>query len=215
MSDLDLDLVETTTVYSGYFRIDKHVLRHRRFDGGWTGTMTREVFERGHAAAIILYDPDLDRLVLIEQFRIGTFAAADDPEVGETFSPWLIEVVAGIIEDGETPEAVVRREAEEEAGCTVGALEHACLIFASPGASSETIRIYCGRVDASRAGGCHGLHSENEDIRVLAVDPEDAFRRLDGGEVLNATAVVALHWFRAHRARLQAAWRSSPGSGAS
>jgi ADP-ribose pyrophosphatase len=210
----DVETIEKTTVFEGYFRIDRHVLRHLRFDGGWTEPITREVFERGHAAAALLYDPDLDRLVLIEQFRIGVLAAADAPEVAETFSPWLIEIVAGIIDAGETPEGVVRREAQEEAGCTVDALEPACIMFASPGAASETIRIFCGCVDAAHAGGIHGLAEEHEDIRVLVVSSEEAFRRLDEGEVINATAMVALHWFRVNRARIRALWRSAEPAGA-
>ncbi len=210
----DVETIEKTTVYQGYFRIDRHVLRHRRFDGGWTEPITREVFERGHAAAVLLYDPDLDQLVLIEQFRIGVLAAADAPEVAETFSPWLIEIVAGIIDEGETPEAVVRREAKEEAGCTVGALEPACMMFASPGAASETIRIFCGCVDAAHAGGIHGLAHEHEDIRVFPVAPEEAFRRLDAGEVINATAMVALHWFRVNHARIHAQWRPADSGSA-
>ncbi len=210
----DVETIEKTTVFEGYFRIDRHVLRHLRFDGGWTEPITREVFERGHAAAALLYDPDLDRLVLIEQFRIGVLAAADAPEVAETFSPWLIEIVAGIIDAGETPEGVVRREAQEEAGCTVGALEPACIMFASPGAASETIRIFCGCVDAADAGGIHGLAEEHEDIRVLVVSSEEAFRRLDAGEVINATAMVALHWFRVNRSRIRALWRSAEPAGA-
>jgi ADP-ribose pyrophosphatase len=210
----DVETIEKTTVFEGYFRIDRHVLRHLRFDGGWTEPITREVFERGHAAAALLYDPDLDRLVLIEQFRIGVLAAADAPEVAETFSPWLIEIVAGIIDAGETPEGVVRREAQEEAGCTVDALEPACIMFASPGAASETIRIFCGCVDAAHAGGIHGLAEEHEDIRVLVVSSEEAFRRLDAGEVINATAMVALHWFRVNRARIRALWRSAEPAGA-
>ena len=209
----DVETIEKTTVFKGYFRIDRHVLRHLRFDGGWTEPITREVFERGHAAAALLYDPDRDRLVLIKQFRIGVLAAADAPEVAETFSPWLIEIVAGIIEAGETPEGVVRREAQEEAGCTVGALEPACLMFASPGAASETIRIFCGCVDSAHAGGIHGLAEEHEDIRVLVVSSEEAFQRLDAGEVINATAMVALHWFRVNHARIRALWHSSERAG--
>lgn len=209
MDASDVELVTKDTGYDGYFRIDRYRLRHRTFAGGMTETMMREVFERGHAAAVVLFDPLLDLLVLIEQFRIGIYAAAAAPEVPEPLSPWLLETVAGIIDHGESPEDVVRRESLEEAGCQVQELEEACLLFASPGASTETVRIFCGRVDASQAGGLHGLAHEHEDIRVAVMSPADAFRRLDEGHVLNATAMVALHWFRQNHERIRAAWTTA------
>ncbi|MEQ8695449.1 MAG: NUDIX domain-containing protein, partial [Bauldia litoralis] len=104
----DVDILEKTTPYKGRFQIDRYRLRYHRFDGAWSEPVLREVFERGHAAAVLPYDPVRDEVVLIEQFRPGPLAA------GEA-SPWLIEIVAGIIDPGETPEEVVRREADEEA----------------------------------------------------------------------------------------------------
>ena len=98
----DVEILERSTPFQGYFRIDRYHLRHRTHDGGWTAPMSREIFERGHAVGILLYDPRQDRVGLIEQFRPGALAAG--------WHPWLIEVVAGIIDDGETPEAVAVRD---------------------------------------------------------------------------------------------------------
>ena len=156
--DPRVEIIHRKTAFKGYFQVDHYRLRHRKFDGGWTESMDREVFERGHAAAVVLYDPRLDVVVLIEQFRVGAYAAGVEP--------WLIEVVAGIIDPGETPEAVVRREAQEEAGCAIGDLHPIGSFLATPGGSSETLTLFCGRVDASEAGGIHGLDHEGEDIRV-------------------------------------------------
>src|SRR5262249_48086283 len=111
MTEEDFELIEKTTAYQGYFRVDVYRFRHRLFAGGWSGEMRREVFERGHAVAVLPYDPERDAVVMIEQFRIGA-AAADMPL-------WQLEFVAGIIDEGETPEAVARREAHEEAGCEI------------------------------------------------------------------------------------------------
>jgi ADP-ribose pyrophosphatase len=173
--------------------------------------MHREMLERGHAVGVVLYDPDLDTLVLIEQFRIGALAACRTPWLPEGSSPWLLEIVAGIIDPGETPEAVARREAIEEAGCEIAELEPVCVFLVTPGVSSETIVLYAGRVDASDVGGIHGLDHEHEDIRVVAAPAADVFRWLDEGRFINATALVGLQWFRANHADLRARWRKAPG----
>lgn len=203
----DVEVITHQTAYRGYFRLDRYRLRHRLFAGGWSRPMERELLERGHAVAVLAYDPDLDRLLLIEQFRIGAFAAAGAPSVAADFSPWLLEIVAGIIDEGESLEEVARREMVEESGCAVGELIPVCRFLVTPGASSETVNIYCGRVDASGAGGVHGLPGEHEDIRVLSVPSEEAFRWLDEGRFVNATAVVAIQWFRLNRERVRALWR--------
>jgi ADP-ribose pyrophosphatase len=197
-SERDVEMLERTTPYSGYFRIEAYRLRHRRFGGGWTDVMKRELFERGHAAVVLPYDPARDRVVLIEQFRIGAYAAG--------LGPWLIEAVAGIVEPGETPEAVVRREALEEAGCRITALETIGRVMASPGGSSEVLYLYCGRVDSESVGGVHGLEHEHEDIRAFALPLDEALARLARDEILNANAVMTLQWLALNRARLQQAW---------
>ena len=198
------EIIEKTTPYDGYFRINLYTLRHRKFDGGWTQPLRREIFERGHAAVVLLYDPDRDAVVLIEQFRIGALAADQDP--------WLIEAVAGIIEAGEDSCGVVRREAIEEAGCTITELEEIGTFFPSPGGSSETLALFCGRVDSSSAGGIHGLDHEGEDIRVLVLPTDEALELLEAGRILNLNAVVTLQWLALNRNRLIAAWQSAPSA---
>ena len=203
----DVEVIEKETAFEGYFRIDRYRLKHRQFEGGWGPELSREIFERGHAACCLLYDPDLDRLVLIEQFRPGTYAALASPwfDGDETF-PWLIEIVAGIIEDGEEPEAVVRREALEEAGCAIGHIEPLFHYLVSPGGSSESMFVYLGRVDAANAGGVHGLKHEGEDIRVLVVDVAEAFAMLDAGRIVNGMTLIPLQWFRVHHQELRRRW---------
>jgi len=197
--DPRIEIVEKTTPFKGYFQIDLYRLRHRKFDGGWTDEMTREIFERGHAAAVLLYDPARDTVVLIEQFRPGAYAAG--------MEPWLIEIVAGIIEPGESPEEVVRREAVEEAGCTVGELYPIGRYLATPGGSSETLTVFCGRTDSRKAGGIHGLDHEHEDIRVLPLSRTEALERLARGEITNLTAVAALQWLALNHTELMRIWK--------
>jgi ADP-ribose pyrophosphatase len=205
----DVEVLKQEAAFQGYFRLDRYRLRHRKFDGGWSTPMTREVLERGHAVAIILYDPEKDVLVMIKQFRPGAYAALSGPPPQVTFSPWLIEWVAGIIDPGETAENVARREAMEEAGCEVGAMEFVQLILATPGCSSETIAFYAGQVRAPETGGIHGLDYEHEDIRVILVSPTEAFQWLDEGRIINASTVVGLQWFRVHHQTLRARWIKS------
>ncbi len=194
-----VEIVGKETPFKGYFRIDRYNLRHRKFDGDWTAPLTREVFERGHAAAVLPYDPTRDAVVLIEQFRIGAYAAG--------LEPWLVEIVAGIIGRGETAEQVVRREAVEEAGCRIGELDEIGTYLMTPGGSSETIALYCGRVESAGLGGIHGLEQEGEDIRVLVLPADEALAWLAAGRIVNATTVLALQWLALHRDRLRLAWR--------
>jgi ADP-ribose pyrophosphatase len=197
-SDARVEIIEKQTAFRGYFRIDAYRLRHRTFAGGWTREIGREVFERGHAAAVLLYDPGRDAVVLIEQFRTGAHAAG--------LEPWLIETVAGIIEPGEEAAEVVRREALEEAGCEVGDLEPIGTFILSPGGSSETMELFCGRVDSAGVGGVHGLDHEDEDIRALVLPTDEALDRLRSGQIVNATTALALQWLALNRQRLCAAW---------
>ncbi|MGB0747388.1 MAG: NUDIX domain-containing protein [Magnetospiraceae bacterium] len=200
--DPTVDVVEKTTPFKGYFQVDQYRLRHRTYEGGFTGIMQREVFERGHAAAVVLYDADLDQLVMIEQFRVGAHAAG--------WHPWMWEIVAGIIEDGETAEEVIRREVVEEANCPVQALEPLISFLVTPGGSSESIALFCGQVDSATVGGVHGLAEEHEDIRVTAIGVEDVFTMLDAGEIINATALIGILLFRARHAEFREKWRRQP-----
>lgn len=194
-----VEIVERRTCYQGFFRMEHYRLRHRRYDGGMSPLLSRELFERGHAAAVLPYDPVLDRIVLLEQFRIG---ALESPG-----GPWLLEIVAGIIEPGETAAEVVRREMEEEAGCTLLDLEPICEYLVSPGGTSERISLYCGRVDATGVGGIHGLAEEGEDIRVSSVSVEEALALLATGHINSASPIIALQWLQMNRPRLRRQWQ--------
>ena len=194
----DVQIIARDEAYRGYMGVDAYRLRHRRHAGGWTGEMSRELIERGHAVAVLPYDPARDEVVLIEQFRIGAYAAGRPP--------WQIEIVAGIIEEGEALEDVARRECTQECGCRVGALVHVCDILTSPGVMSETAAIYCGRTDTAGVGGFHGVAEEHEDIRAIALDAEAAFAWLDQGRIINSPAVIALQWLRRTRERLRRDW---------
>ena len=187
----EFEILEQETVYNGFFRLENYRLKHTLFQGGWSPVISRELFRRGSCVAVLLYDPDADKVVLIEQFRIGAIA---DPE-----RAWQVEIVAGAVEEGETPEEVARREAKEEAGCDLLDLKLISRFYTTPGGSSEKISLFYGRVDSSQAGGVHGLEHEDEDILVYAVDFEVAYKMLEDGRIESGIPIIALQWLALHR----------------
>ncbi|MGQ4809973.1 ADP-ribose pyrophosphatase [Candidatus Entotheonellaceae bacterium PAL068K] len=198
MTEADVEILDRRVCYNGFFRIVSYRLCHRLFRGGWSRAFVRELFERGHAAAVLPYDPVLDQVVLIEQFRIGALQARG--------GPWLLEIVAGIIEPQETPEEVVRREAVEESGCRLHEIVPICEYLVSPGGTSERLSLFCGRVDASQAGGIHGLANEHEDIRVVAMLVDQAVAKLHDGTLQSAAPIIALQWLLLNRDSLRRRW---------
>ena len=192
-----VEILEKNTVFQGFFRFDKLRLKTRKFNGGWSEAMSREVFVRGNAVGALLYDPQTDKLLMLEQFRPG---CVYDP----TQSPWQFELVAGMTEAGETNENVVHREAEEEAGCRVKHLEHLYRYWVSPGGMDEQIDLFLGIIDSSEIQeGIYGLEEENEDIRVELVDTDEAFAGLADGRINNAMAIIGLQWLQLNRQRLR------------
>lgn len=187
-----------TPLFKGFFEMVKYRFTHRLFAGQQSGEIEREVFERGHAVAVLLYDPGLAEFVLIEQFRIGAMATSA--------SPWLIEIVAGIVEKGEEPEEVCKREAFEEAGVNITALHKALSYLSSPGGTTERIHVYIGCVDASVAEGIHGLDHEGEDILVHRVKEHRAINWLKQGKIDNAASVIALQWFALNKQSVLDEW---------
>ncbi|MDA1131956.1 MAG: NUDIX domain-containing protein [Proteobacteria bacterium] len=200
----DVDVRTVVRLYEGAFRADRFQLRFRRFDGTWSHEVGREVFDRGHAVAVLPYDPERDEVVIVEQFRAGPFAAGDDP--------WILEIVAGAIETGEAPDEVARRECREETGLAVARLDLIAAYYPSPGSISEHMHLYAARVDTRDAGGTHGLADEGEDIRVHVVASATAFADLDSGRYRSGPIITALNWLRANRERLRREWGGGPVS---
>jgi ADP-ribose pyrophosphatase len=198
--DSRIEIAKRSTPFQGHFRIDRYRLRHRTHDGGWTGFMQREVFERGHAVAVLPYDPRRDTIVLIEQFRLPAYLGGLDP--------WQMEIVAGIIEDGESPEQVAWREVPEETGLQLRRLEPLLRYMPSQGATTENLFLYCGEVDSSGLGGVHGLDHEHEDILPSAHSVDSAFEMLAQGRLQNSPAIIALQWLALNRDQLRNRWLS-------
>ena len=195
----DVEIIAREMLYSGFFSMELYRFRHRLFNGEMSGEIRREIFERGHAAVLLPFDPVRDEVVLVEQIRIAAYDVSE--------SPWLLEMVAGMIEEGETVEDVARREALEEAGLVVGRTKPVLSYLASPGGTSERLSIMVGEVDATTAEGIHGLADENEDIRVHVVSREQAYQWVEEGKIDNAASVIALQWLQLHYQTLRNEWK--------
>lgn len=194
----DVEMIATEPLYRGFFSLTRYRFRHRLFDGSMSGEVQREIFERGHAAILLPYDPQLDNVVLVEQIRIA--ASETSP------TPWLLELVAGMIEPGESVEQVAQREGLEEAGISVKRHKQVMSYLASPGGTSERSSIVVGEVDSSTASGVHGLPEEHEDIRVHVVSREQAYQWVEDGTIDNAASVIALQWLQLHYLSLRNEW---------
>lgn len=190
---MQYELFGIDPLYRGFFALNRYRLRFERYDGTWSGAVDREIFERGHAVAVLPYDPKRDRVVLLEQFRPGALEA--------TGGPWMTEIVAGMIEIDESVEGVAHREMQEEAGLATDRLFPITRYWVSPGGTTESIYLFLGLVDSEEASGFHGLPHENEDIRVLTMSLDEALNRVDQGTICSAAPIIALQWLSRHRAR--------------
>lgn len=200
-SQEDMEIVAEKTLYKGFFTLKQIQFKHKLFAGGESEIVTRELLIKGAASAVIAYDPKADSIVLVEQVRIG---AAYHPEPMR--SPWLLELIAGMVEKDEKPEEVALRESKEEAGITVKNLTHCLSIWDSPGGTVERLHLFVGKVDSTQAKGIHGLADENEDIRVHVVKREQAYQWMCEGKIDNGIAVIGLQWLQLNYAQLQKRW---------
>lgn len=194
----DVRILENEEAFSGYYKVRRLTLQHRRFAGGWSEPIVREVFERGDAVGVLPYDPVNDRLVLIEQFRPGAIRA--------DASPWMLELIAGVVEAGESDEDVAHREALEEADCELAELQPIATVLPSAGACNERVRLFCGRVSRTSLGGVHGLPEEAEDILVHSVSREEALDLLARDLIPNGHTLIALQWLQIHGSALRERW---------
>ncbi len=192
------ELIETDPVYRGFLKVNRYRLQHDLYLGGKSEALVRERLEQLRAVSVLLYDPHLDQVVLVEQFRIGA--------VGKEPVPWVLETVGGFTPQGESDESVARREALEEANCGIGRIEKICEFMVSPGISVDRIALYCGEVDASNAEGVHGLDHEGEDIRVVVMDAEAAIAELYTGRANSTSIIIALQWLALNRSGLRQRW---------
>lgn len=189
----EVEVLERSDRYEGFFHLSTFRLRHTLFAGGWSQEISRELFHRGGCVAVLPYDPIRDEVLLIEQFRIGA--------LGQKEPPWLTEIVAGGIEAGESPEDVAFREAGEEAGLSLKALHRIGSFFTSPGGTGERVTLFIGLVEGPLEAGLHGLADEGEDIRSFTLPLSEAEKAVERGVVDSMIPAYAIMWLAAHRGR--------------
>lgn len=194
----DIDILERETCFRGFYRLERIRLRHRLFAGGMGPQLSRELFVRHDAVCVLPYDPQRDEVVLIEQFRVGAMDKSNNP--------WLLELVAGLIDRDEQPEEVARREALEEANLKLSSLWPITQYYPSPGGSDERVHLYVGRCSSQGAGGVYGLAEEGEDIRVQVMPLADALAAVRDGRIDNAASIIAIQWLALNRDEVRGMW---------
>lgn len=194
----NIEVVKKETLYEKFFRVDECFFKYPRYNGEMSSLVSREVMERGNAAGILLYDADKEKLVFVEQIRVGALFSEENP--------WLLECVAGIVDEGETPEQVVVREAKEEAGAVVLKTEPITEYFSSPGGMTEKIFLFCGLVDSESVADFAGLTCEDEDIRVVILSVDETKKMLEEGKFNNALTIIAVQWFMLNKDKLLKKW---------
>jgi ADP-ribose pyrophosphatase len=198
-SSADVKVQQRSTSYDGFLRIDELLLSHRLIEGGWSEIIKRELQIKAGAVAILMFDPVREEVVLVRQFRVGM--------IDEQGSPWLLEIVAGMIEMGETPEDVAIRESIEEADLTPANILKICEYYSSPGTTNEKVYLYCGQVDSSNAGGVHGMIDEHEDIEVVVISFAELVDAVECGLINNAMTIIATQWLEKNMPKVLAQWQ--------
>ncbi len=199
---LDVEIIEEQPVHSGFFKLFNVRLRHRLFGGGWSRELRRELFAKAEAVSAMVYDPVLDRIGLVDQFRIGT--------LGSPYGPWTLESVAGMVEEGEAPADVALRELEEEAGLQAKELVPITAFYPTPGSCNEYTHLFCAICDLTQAGGVFGVAGENEDILFKAYPAEEVFNAMLQSRMNNAATLIGLQWLQFNRPQLRARWPAWP-----
>ena len=193
----DVQLLAKRTPYARHFAIEECDLRFRRFDGTLSQPVTLASFVSGDAATVLPYDPVRDRVLVVEQFRMGLFGRG-------AANPWMIEAIAGRVDPFEAPADCARREAMEEAGIVLGELIEVAGYYPSPGAKSEFCTSYVGIADLPELrGSLGGVTSEAEDIRSHVIGFDDLLRLVAAPEGANAPLMITAMWLAANRQRLR------------
>ena len=180
-------ILKKKNLYNGFFKMNEVTLKYKKYDGSWTNKIKRELFGGAKVSAVLPYDPIKNEIVLIQQFRPGTISKNDNN--------YLDEIVAGIIDPGETPEETAIRECYEETGCKIKKLTSIQGYFPAPGSSESYYYLYLGEIKAISETRIMGLESENEDIFVKSYKIDEVRSKMNDGKILNGLTLIALQWF--------------------
>ena len=184
---LKYKIINKKNLYSGFFSLNKYEFIHEKHNGEWTSTVEREVFSGAHVSSLLPYDPIKKEIILIQQFRAGALSRYDEN--------YLLEIVAGIVDEGENPEQTAIRECFEETGCEVKKIHPIQSYFPAPGSSESYYHLYLGEIQAFDGERIKGLEKENEDILVKSFNIDEVRQMLKEKKIMNGLTLVALQWF--------------------
>jgi ADP-ribose pyrophosphatase len=186
-----VDVRSRRRLLDDFFKVDEAEVSWQRFDGTMTPPVRRLVFERGDSVAAVVFDRDTQRLLFTEQFRFPTH---------EKGPGWIVEVMAGMIDPGESPDAALRREIAEELGYRADRIDHIATFYVSPGGSSERILLYYAEVGGDeRVSEGGGVPGEYEDIRIVRLSLDEARAALSDGRLTDAKTIIGLQWVLARK----------------
>lgn len=174
------------------FKVEEAHLRYERFNGRMSEVVRRISLERGDSVAVLIFNLTTEKLILVNQFRYPSYKNGHG---------WITEIIAGILDPGETPEQTARREVDEEIGLSISRLEHISTFYPSPGGSSERIHLFYTEVSGENAKyrGTGGLVSEGEDTLAVELSLEEALGRVRSGEIMDAKTIIAIYWLENRR----------------
>ena len=180
-------ILDKKNIHDGFFKMNEVTLKYKKYDGSWSNEIKRELFGGAQVSAVLPYDPENKKIILIQQFRPGT--------INRNCENYLDEIVAGIIDPGETPEDAAKREVFEETGCEIKHLRSIQGYFPAPGSSESFYNLFLGEVIAPKEEIIRGLDNENEDILVRSYSFDEVKIKMENNEILNGLALIALQWF--------------------
>ena len=180
-------IIDKKNLYDGFFKMNEVTLKYRKYDGNWSNNIKRELFGGAQVAAVLPYDPMSKEIILIQQFRTGT--------ISKNIDHYLDEIVAGIIDEGESPEIAAKRECLEETGCEVKKLIPIQGYFPAPGSSESFYHLFLGEIKSFKGSKIQGLENENEDIFVKCFKINEVRKKMEDGKILNGLTLIALQWF--------------------
>jgi len=184
---LKYKIINKKNLYSGFFSLNKYEFIHEKHNGEWTSVVEREVFSGAHVSTLLPYDPIKKEIILIQQFRAGVLSRYDEN--------YLLEIVAGIIDEGENPEQTAIRECFEETGCEVKKIHPIQSYFPAPGSSESYYHLYLGEIQAFEGERIKGLEKESEDILVKSFKIDEVRQMLKEKKIMNGLTLIALQWF--------------------
>ena len=180
-------IINKKNIHKGFFEMNEVTLKYKKIDGSWTNNIKRELFGGAQVSAVLPYDPIKKEIVLIQQFRPGT--------ISKNINNFLYEIVAGIIDKGESAETTAKRECIEETGCEIKNILPIQGYFPAPGSSESFYHLFLAEIDAFEGERVMGLKSENEDILVKSYKINEIKQKMQNKEIINGLSLIALQWF--------------------